>query len=253
MFLRTINIESIASERELEVKNRIILERMARRFLELKRIFLSFIGPLRDKLRIGFLNFYKNIVELEKKSLQKTRPLRSVDLSQEVKAKLELAQQEFSQNKLTEAEEGYIAVISSDPKNIDAYEGLAKIYVANRDYKKARETCRYRLKLLTKKKPVGQANGDTHQLAGCYADLGEIYQLEKKDQLAFNNFQKAAQLEPNNPRFLDLLLKISIMLRNKEAALKTFNALKEADPQNQKLSELEEEINNINNQPLVKS
>ena len=152
------------------------------------------------------------------------------------------AEKLYSQNELNKAEENYIKVINLDPKNFAAYEGLVAVYKANRDYKKARETSKYCIKLLNKD---ASATDEKHRLASCYADLGEIYQLEDKIKLALTNSNKAIELEPSNPRFLDFLLKISIMLKNKELALKTFKALKEADPENQKLEEIKEEINNL--------
>ena len=78
-----------------------------------------------------------------------------------------------------------------------------------------------------------------------YADLGWIYQLERKNTYALANFQKAVDCEPSNPRFLDLLLKISILLKNKDLAWRAYNGLKEADPENKKLPELKEEITTL--------
>lgn len=242
--LAAINIESIIEEKEREVKDRIILERLTRKFLGLKRLTQTLIKPLWDKIKDFFKDFYQKIIELEKTITQNARPLKSMEVKQEAKESLLLAKQLFLEGKLDSAEENYLKTISLEPRNIDAYEGLAQIYLAKKDYKKARQTYQHCIKLLTKKRGNG-ANGKIGRLACFYGELGSVYQLENKNQLALNNFKKAVELEPNNPRFLDLLLKISIILRNKELALQVFKLLKEADPANQKLPELEEEIDNL--------
>lgn len=242
--LSAINVESITEEKESRVRNRIMLERLTRKFLDFKKLLKSILGPLKDKLISIFSDFYKKIHEIEKKAAQQARPLSSVDTKQETKEILQEADQLLGQDKLTEAEEVYIKIISLDSKNSAAYNGLAKVYFQNHDYKKAKETLRYCLKLLTKSSKI-DTNEKKHELACCYADLGSIYQAEGKSQLALNNFQKAVEIEPHNPRFLDFLLKISIILENKELALKTFNTLKKADPDNQKLKEIKKEIDNL--------
>ncbi len=240
--LTTINTESIPEERESKVRNRIIVERLARKLANFINVITTFWHPISETLKDFFSDLYKTILDLEKKTQQQVRPLKTVEIKQLISEKLQSAKQHFDKSELVAAENDYIEVVRLDPKNIEAFEGLSQIYLANRDYKKSRETVRYCVKLLGKKITSDTPKEEKHRLASCYADLGNIYQLESKNQLAFANFAKATELEPNNPRFLDLMLKISIMLKNKEAAWRAFNALSETDPGNQKLSDLRQEI-----------
>jgi tetratricopeptide (TPR) repeat protein len=138
--------------------------------------------------------------------------------------------------------------VELNPRNAEVYEILTKIYLEKKEYKKAREVCRYLMKLLVK--GVGETAPEKHRLANCYSDLGWIYELENRPAQAAVNYQKAVDLEPNNPRFLDLLLKISIILKNKNLANRVFNSLRQADPDNQKLADIKEEIKNLPDSPV---
>lgn len=245
--LAAINVESIAQEKESKVRNRIMTERLSRRFLSLKRVFNDFFQPLISDLFKAGQDFYQKITDLEKMSL-KAQPLNQIDVAQQVKDKIEETKKFLAEQNFEKAEEVAISIIKLDGKNLDVYEFLTEVYLARKDYKKARETCRYLLKLLTKGKVIGDNSVEKHRLANCYAELGSIYQLQHKNTYSLANYQKAVELEPSNPRFLDLLLKISIILRNKTLASQVFSDLKAADPDNQKLPELQQQIDNLPDQ-----
>ena len=242
--LAAINVESIAQEKEAKVRNRIMVDRLNRIFLNLKKILSQALIPLIEILSSMGSNLYQKVKELEKESFKK-QPLKIIDLNQEIKEKLESAEKYLASEELAKVEEICIAVLELDKKNLEAYEFLAEVYRRNKDYKKSRETLRYLIKLVNKSKVDIEASGLKHRLANYYANLGDIYQLEGRNNYAVVNFQKAVDLEPINPRFLDLLLKISIIIKNKNLAKQVFNDLRKADPQNQKLAELEEEIDNL--------
>lgn len=247
--LAVINIESIAQEKESKVRNRLITERLARKFFSLKKILTEIFTPLLENIIELGHKFYQIINELERENLKKIQPLKTIDLNQEIKEKLAMAEKFFTDQDLTQAEDTCISVVGLDAKNLEVYQILVNIYLAKKEYKKARETCRYLIKLLIKSGAEEETSDKKHQLANGYADLGWIYQMERKNNYALSNFSKAVGLEPVNPRFLDLLLKISIILKNKKLARQAFSDLKKADPENQKLEELKAEIENLPDSP----
>jgi lipopolysaccharide biosynthesis regulator YciM len=223
--------------------------------LDIKKVFIEILKPLFGGFKDRLNKFYQNILKLEKENLKESQmalhrsgPLKKIDLKQGIKDKLAEAEKLSAEQSFNDAEEICISIIELDPKNVEAYEILIKIYTEKKEYKKARETCRYLIKLLIKNKAEEEGSVEKHRLANCYADLGTVYQLEQKNSLALKNFQKAVDLESNNPRFLDLLLKISIILEDKNLALQVFNALKKANPDNQKLNEIKDQINQIKGQ-----
>lgn len=242
--LALINVESIAKEKEAKVKNRIMVERLARNFLNLKKFLSGVFTPFGKIIAEAVSNFYQKTIELEKKNLQ-NKPLKQIDINQQIQDKLVEAKKYLTEGDLNKVEEVCISIIELNEKNVDVYELLTKAYIEKKEYKKARETSRYLVKLLSKIQKETESSEEKHRLANCYADLGYIYQLENKPAQALANFQKAVDLEPSNPRFLDLLLKISIILKDKNLAKQVFTELKKADPENQKLAELKDEIDSL--------
>lgn len=239
-----INIESIAQEKESKVRTRIMIERLDRGLGVFRKFLGKFSGPIFKKILDSVNQLYLKIFELEKSSF-KNKPLKEIDVYKNIQEKISEANKLISDGSFDKAEEVCIDILGIDSKNLDAYKLLCDVYQEKKDYKKARETCRYLVKMLLKDKAESDGNGKRHRLANSYADLGWIYQTEGKNDQAFANFQKAVELEPNNPRFLDLLLKISIILENKKLAEKTFLDLKNADPDNQRLDDLKDQINNL--------
>jgi tetratricopeptide (TPR) repeat protein len=232
--LANMNIETLPEEKEGKVRNKLILERLSRKYSSVKKILNKFFGPVGKVIKQVFENLYQKTVDLEKKTLKQSAPLKQLDLTQDIKEMAGQARQLALEHELEKAEEKCISILEIDSKNLDAYEILCEIYTENKDYKKARETCRYLSKLLLK---GGKDKTDNHRLANCFADLGWIYELEGRNTYALSNYQKAADLEPNNPRFLDL--------KNKSLAIQVFNSLREADPENQKLAELKAEVDGL--------
>lgn len=239
--IASINVESIAKETENKVRNKIILDRLNRSLVKFKNFSIEILKPFQRNLEELSKKLHQKAIEMEKESLKKSQPLKQIDLSQKIADNIAEVEKYIDREEYEQAENLCIDILEIDRKNPEAYELLLKIYIELRDYKKARETARYLVKLLGKVKD-GENN---HRLAKAYADLGYIYELEDKPDNALTNYQKAVELESNNPRFLDLLLKISIILKDKNLATEAFNNLKKADPDNKKLPELKEEIDNL--------
>src|SRR3989344_6860539 len=231
-----INVGSIAKERETQVINRIMLERLRRHWHATYSFFTTVFGPIAKTVTNQIIQYYRHLLELEK--MNRTQPLRKLDVGQEIADKLALAEKLIAEGNYEQAEEFCIDVIELDRHNLTVYELLTDMYLRKKEHKKARETTRFLLKLLQKQ----NGDADKHRLANCFSNLGWVYQLEHRYQYALPNFQKAVELESNNPRFLDLLLKISIIVRNKNLARQVFHSLRQADPDNQKLPGLKVEI-----------
>jgi tetratricopeptide (TPR) repeat protein len=72
--------------------------------------------------------------------------------------------------------------------------------------------------------------------------ISECFEAERDVSGAFRHLQKAVELAPNNPKYLDFLLEVSIMLEEKETALETYEKFHAINPENQKLSEYKARI-----------
>lgn len=225
-----VNLETIQREKEAEIKEKIIAERLERKTRGVLKKLISVISPLKLWFKNQFKKIYNKILTLEKyyQKKQKITPA-AEDLELKTKKLLLTAEELKKENKLKEAEEKYIEVISMDQKNLQAYKGLGDLYLEANNYDYARETFEHILKLKAD-------DIDT------YINLGLLYKAQNNNEKALKYFNQAVSLEPNNPRSLDFLLEMSILLENKSLALETFKKLKEVNPENQKLAEFKEKI-----------
>lgn len=141
-------------------------------------------------------------------------------------------------NKLVEeeeferAEKKYIEVISYDPKHIAAYEYLGRLYLRRKDYDLAKETFTFLSKLSPKDASVITSLGEVEEALGHAAE-------------ALSFYRQAVLLSPKNPKYLDFLIESEIENNNSYEANVALDRLREVNPDNQKISEFEEQIKNI--------
>ncbi|MEK7189520.1 MAG: tetratricopeptide repeat protein [Patescibacteria group bacterium] len=164
---------------------------------------------------------------------------------------------------LPTAERLFIEVIKTNPREADAYRGLGKTYLAMEKLKEAKETFEF----LAKLKPdedrvynylgmVAEAQGKkaeairyfeeavrlNDRLAVRFYDLGRMYASAKRPAAALRNFARAAEIEPNNPKYLDQLLEMSIITGDVDLAREVYDRFRLTNPDNQKLPEFKQRI-----------
>lgn len=165
-----------------------------------------------------------------------------------------------------QAEGKYIEIIKIDQKNIDAYQGLAQLYLDNNKNAEARQILEFLLKL-------GAEDADTYinfanlaweennldeakiyylkalsldgSKVAARVNLGLVYNELGDKESAMQQFRAAFELEPNNPRYLDLLLESSIQIGDKDLARQALQNLKEVNPENQKIDDFKKRINEM--------
>lgn len=128
-----------------------------------------------------------------------------------------------------QAEQRYVMVVGVAPQVPSAYVGLGKLYLEKKDYGQAEEALRHALRLDATNEDVALALVDVCRLTG------------KSDQ-ALALCQQAVQHAPNSPKALHVLVELSLELRDKHAATTALQALAEANPENQRLDELREQV-----------
>jgi len=206
---------------------------------------------------------YKKIsIEEEKDIIPTEKP----EEKETIQGLLFKGEEALERGDLSFAERKYIEVLKKDSKNIEAYRGLAKIYMDLDKYKEAEETFKFLLKLnprddraYNRLGMIAEKKGEMEKaieyfekaisldnsLAIRYFDLGRLYAKVGKPALALRNFAKAVDIEPQNPKYLDQLIEISIICRDPEMAKEALARLQEVNPQNQKLENLTERIEEI--------
>jgi tetratricopeptide (TPR) repeat protein len=267
--IAAINTEKLPKHKHEKVKQGLMEERLKRKLsaFNFKQTFEKQAGN--EPRESWFSKFQVVVRDLEKKYRQKVEelePAQENGLEKKTSIVLEEAKKFYDLENFKEAESKYIEAISLDPKSIKAYKGLAEVYNAMKDYVHAKETYQFIIKLNASddgiydhlgqiarqegkleeaEKDFLQSLSLNNTVAGYHIDLGDVYVAMGDFKKAMSSYEEAIKLEPNNPRHLDSAIQTAISMKNKEAAEKYLNKLRESNPANEKISELQKEIDNL--------
>ena len=229
-----IRPETIPGEREKILKQTLVSERI-------KRIMRSKLNPvviIWDQV-YGFFHsvwhrWYGKTEKLAEKEKEKHFHQGSeVRLSATLESLLDEAHKAAENGKFKEAEKRYLEAIKLDSKNIEAYRGLGEMYATQKQYAEAKEIYNFLIKL---------NSVSVNRKSDYYFNLSSIYKLEGKNSEAYNYALQALELVPNNPRYLDFIIDLSIIEGDKVGARKYVARLKEVNPENQKSAVWEEAL-----------
>lgn len=210
---------------------------------------------------------FKKLSELEREYRRKIVVQQSIDDPQALRAKVATALAEAQAAVAAEdwprAEQLFVDVVSLDPKNIDAYLGMADVATARKDYVNAREALQFVIKLQQDSDAAYTRLGRIDQQEGKFAEAeadylksvslnamtaGTHYELAVTEENLGNlekaetAYQEAVKLEPANPKYLDALLQFALTNKRKQIAKTTLEKLRDANPENQKLEELAQAV-----------
>ena len=204
-----------------------------------------------------FYGLFKKLVEYKEDYKEQKQ---AEDLNENTQEKLFSEIDELiEKDEMDQIEAKYIKIISLDSKNIKAFRGLGKLYFERKDFNEAEQTLEHAIRLLERdcntyeplqnedlnEEEKVEKDGINRNLSSSYFDLACIHKQQKNYIKATISIDKALAVEANNPRFLDTKLEISIMDRDKDLAFAVFEKLKAVNPENQKLEELEKQINEL--------
>jgi|GEM_PF-568190 tetratricopeptide (TPR) repeat protein len=266
--LNRVDPEKVTEYQE-ETREEEIIEEKFKRDVEKYLTKVSKISkPIISTSYIYLKKFYKYIYQLEEKYRQKLIKTHFEDkISSETKVvkHLERADEFIKEKDYSQAESEYIDALKSDMHNIDIYRKLADLYFNNKDHDKAQETYEYITKLndddydYNRLGDIFTSKGDLNQAIINYQKAIELednnpvyyYNLAKTNlklnnsEQALENLKKALNIEPKNSKLLDFLLDLSIIMGDKELANKTLNKLIEVNPDNTKIPDARAKINQI--------
>ena len=241
--LKSLDVDTIPEERQAKVKEKIIKDRVSRAsgafFDKIGKAVFPFFRKIRNKFRSIVFKFS----ELEKKYEKKETKIfdeAKQNINDIVKKGMADAKQLEEKQQYNEAEKKYIEIISLDPKNIDAYEGLANIYYLKKDFDLASQTYIYLIKSTAKEERVPK----TKKAAYCF-NLAYILKALDKHDKCFQIMKKVIALDPNNPKYLDFYLECCIIAKEKYEAMRCLKHLHEINPENNKIAEFEKRIEEI--------
>ncbi len=254
--IKNIDISTLPQKQQSEAKTKILEANFSRNSKKVKERLNEFIGPKKSIVTDFFSRFKTKIIALEE---------RYVNIGAKAEEKKKTIAQLFEEAKSLIAKEEYpaaeklmIEIIAKDKKNIKAYENLGRIYFETKSYDQAEEIFLYLLRLHMsshkedkKVATVGFKKGDEEfeldflsklgidtLVARYYDDLGRVYEVTDKADKSIDCYLKATVIEPNNPKYLSKLTELAIKVGDRGLAKKTFNRLKEINPENGKLKQL---------------
>lgn len=269
-----LDLKNFGEEKEAKKKKELIEGMLMNKSEETRKALEKKFSPLKKIWGALQLKFRIYVGKIEKllhyeELLKSRQTTKKVPLAQKVEELLDLINRAgnfFNEGNYEKAEELYIAAIKIDKKSVSAYRGLADTYAAQGSIEEALETYDFLTRLspgddalLIKLSELSEERGQINQainyleravaindsLAARYYKLAELYGKAEQKELSLEAVSQAVELEPKNPKFLDLLIENAIMCGKRDLAEKTFEELRLVNPENQKLAELKEKIESL--------
>jgi tetratricopeptide (TPR) repeat protein len=262
--LARIDVSTIPLEQQAQKKKELIDKRVDEEQRQMQKEWKKRFEPIRKswgrlqlkfRILVGKVNklWYhehaKNVVAAE-------RPLSREDREQKFEVLLQEAEEYAKNEKFDLAEGLFIAAIKLRPHSIPAYRGLADTYLARESFEEAKQTYKFLLQLnpdddavMTKLGDLAEVQGNMEEAIGYYQQavitndalsprfyhLAELLLKVNQPHIAKEAILAALELEPKNPKYLDLLTEIAILVPDRPLALKAYKELRLVNPNNQKL------------------
>lgn len=241
--LALLDVNNIPGEKEARFKDKIIRQKVerdisrfsgavARAYLFFSRYLSKFLQNTQERLKKIKLN-YKSAARISHGEKERLIARLFVDYEELV-----------DKDDLEGAEDKLLEIISLDQKNLAAFFELAAVYAENRKWPEAKQTYEYSLKLARQEKsredkePAVAIQEIHFSLAEVCKEIGDL-------DMALDNIQEALEYEPSSPRYLDLILDLSIMKKDKDLASASLAKLAESNPENQKLGDWQNRIDEL--------
>lgn len=248
--LAALDVDTIQSEREIKFKEQIISNRLKRNYLKTYSKIMKVLRPIGHAIGVSFTFLYKKLLDFKENYNKETAQI--VNEQEKVNKLYIEAEELVKKEELDLAEKKYIEIISLDSKNYKAFRSLGKLYYERKDFHEAKQTLEHVLKLAEKNLETYERDNQMENIneaslviASTYFDMALIDKATDNIDGSLGYINKALIMEPNNPRFLDTKIEISIIKKDKVSALDAFEKLRGVNPENQKLGELEEKIKEL--------
>jgi len=260
--LAALDVDSIPAEKEAKFKERIISNRLKRNIIKYWAKSSRILAPI-GRTAGGYIKSKLNKLYQAKNVYQSSE---TADAPGTIDQLFSQAEELKKHDDLDEAEKKYIEIIGLDSKNIEAFKELGRIYFEKKEFEEAKQTFEHILKLKEDDEDIyenlgkiAKENGNLNeardeylksininkQNAQTHFSLAEIYQAMGKLPDAVRSLKKALKIEPLNPRYLDTMLQISIIIKDKALALDAYQKLNKANPENNKLEEFKRQIDEL--------
>ncbi len=269
-----LNVDSLPFMREEQKKDELIRKKAVQKSSAVHaQVRSSVITPIVVFARSIQKGFRRFVGKIERRAMMHDTKKRSLETPEE-ESRRELtirelmfeAKRDTMQEDYDTAEKKYLAVLRQDPKNTDAYHGLAGVYQKQGQNLEAKETYQFILQInpsddqtLVKLGEMYEEEGRLEKAVEYYEQavlsnphnpvrFAKLYDLLfelKQYEVALEAIQQALEIEPANPKYLDNFTEAAILLKRKELAEKGYRELRMINPENQKLQLFRQRIDEI--------
>jgi tetratricopeptide (TPR) repeat protein len=277
--LSLLDVDNIPEVKEGKKKDEYLKKQAIKKSDETKKQLTEKSKPFIQRLKEIQLSFRKYVGKIEKmineqaKKSEKPKKIMTKEERKEKRSELDILLKESANAFDTEnyelAEQKYIDAIRISPNSKRAYRGLADVYYSQEQWGEAKETYKFLLKFDKKNDNVLVKLGEIAEQEGAKEEAVDYYQqallinpnssvrfakvaalLQQLDQheTALSAIEEALDLEPQNPKYLDIFVESSIILGRKDLALEGFKQLRMVNPENQKLKSLKNRIYSLQDQ-----
>lgn len=273
--LSLLDVENVPRVKEEKKKTEFLKKRVEAQAKETRKSRRAEWQPVVAQLKRLQFGFRQYVGKVERMALREkmrverriTRGKVSPVSAEDVRTLLQEGAFAYDQQTLEIAEKKFLAAIRMDPKNKEAYLGLGDVYRKQGQESEAKETYAFVAQLdqnddavRVKLAELAEETGDipsaiayyeeavvlNANLSPRFAKLAELLAGIGEQATALEAVRQAVDLEPQNPKYLDMMVEISILSLRKDAAEAAFEALRMANPENQKLAAFKDRIEKIN-------
>jgi tetratricopeptide (TPR) repeat protein len=266
--IRLLDPDSIREERVRKKRDEIVAQRF-------DRIKSGFLTPIISSARsasvrgkIAFHGAYIKLLNLDRFYRQTKNPQVEIPRSdaERLKAMIEEARSLTRDLKFADAERKYLEVLGLDKRNIEAYKGLAAIYLKQKMLPQAKETFEFLLRTTDADDAcyaglaeIAEEEGDASlaekmyrkaaemspKCANRHADLATFYLERNETEKAWTFARRATELEPKSIKYLELCIEAAIRNGEKSEAVNRFDRFRMRSEDRQKIQSLKDRIDAI--------
>jgi len=268
--ISTLDLSELEQEKTQKKKKEIIMRKVEQQSGQAKDKIVKIIKPvfklwgqlqLKFRIHVGKVRDlwqHEQVVKTKDK-IEKNPEEKEDKLSELIRE----GERNLEEGNLEKAENSFISAISLDSKSASAYRGLGDTYLAKQEMEEARQTYLFLTRLepdddtvWVKLAEIAESQGDLEEAIGHYQKAALLNEslsprfyhmaelLIKVDQpeTAKEAITHAVQVEPQNPKYLDLLIETAIICGDKDLALDGLEKLRMVNPDNNKLDSFRERI-----------
>lgn len=268
--ISTLNLSDLDKEKTQKKKKEIIMRKVEQQSGQaLKKIsaiskpVFNFWGQLQLKFRIyvgKVQDLWQHEQAVKTKDIIDKNPEEKEDKLNEL---IREGERNLEEGSLEKAENSFISAISLDSKSAASYRGLGDAYLQKKEMEEARQTFLFLTRLepdddsvWVKLAEISESQGDLEEAIGHYQKaallneslsprfyhMAELLIKVGQPETAKEAILHAVQVEPQNPKYLDLLIETAIICGDKDLSLDGLEKLRMVNPENNKLDTFRERI-----------